>query len=396
MSAWRTLLALPLLLLPQAAGAQTGRDYVSLVAPPSLRPYVETALADFGDETRFKYPELRVTNTPASLRLLCAGAGIEYPDIAFLWQPVSPERLQACEETVGLGLVQVLIGYEAISAVRLKSGAADGELALSSLELFSAMADMVPAPAGQADAARTLAANQFRRWSDINRDLPDRELYIVTPPKSHPDAGILLSTVLAAGCRQIEAIAVFEESDPAHFQTLCETFRTDGRLEEFNASRNDLTDRLRLIEAGFGGIETLGDEMLYQATAAAGVPPLAIGFMRVHELAAHPELQPIALEGAMPNLIPIRNGVYPAARPIHLLLKTQSFAIVPGLRDFIAALISDRAIGQGGYLAEIGLVPLSKEGIGRITNAIFDAIRRAAAGRTASAGDPAEPVATSN
>jgi phosphate transport system substrate-binding protein len=40
--------------------------------------------------------------------------------------------------------------------------------------------------------------------------------------------------------------------------------------------------------------------------------------------------------------------------------------VIPGINEFIAEYMSDKAIGEEGYLADKGLIPPSKSEIGKI------------------------------
>ena len=52
------------------------------------------------------------------------------------------------------------------------------------------------------------------------------------------------------------------------------------------------------------------------------------------------------------------SGEYKVARPLFIYVKKQHVEVIPGMKEFIAEYISDKALGDDGYLADKGLVTL--------------------------------------
>jgi phosphate transport system substrate-binding protein len=57
----------------------------------------------------------------------------------------------------------------------------------------------------------------------------------------------------------------------------------------------------------------------------------------------------------------IADGTYKVSRPLFVYAKKQHIGQIPGMAEFIAEYVSDKALGEDGYLSEKGLVTLPGE-----------------------------------
>ena len=57
----------------------------------------------------------------------------------------------------------------------------------------------------------------------------------------------------------------------------------------------------------------------------------------------------------------IADGSYKVARPLFVYAKKQHIGVIPGMKEFIAEYVSEKALGEDGYLSEKGLVTLPGE-----------------------------------
>ena len=62
-----------------------------------------------------------------------------------------------------------------------------------------------------------------------------------------------------------------------------------------------------------------------------------------------------------PTYETIASGEYKVARPLFVYAKKQHVGVVPGMNEFVAEYVSDKAIGEDGYLAAKGLIALPKD-----------------------------------
>ena len=78
-------------------------------------------------------------------------------------------------------------------------------------------------------------------------------------------------------------------------------------------------------------------------------------------LAAKDKLQAASIDGGQPSLASIQDYSYAVARPLFFYVKKAHVGVIPGLHEFVKEFTTKKAIGKGGYLADIGLVPLDSK-----------------------------------
>ena len=70
-------------------------------------------------------------------------------------------------------------------------------------------------------------------------------------------------------------------------------------------------------------------------------------------------VKPVKINKIMPTFKNIVRGTYPVSRPLFIYYKGENLNIVPGMKEFIAEIISANTIGNDGYLMQKGLIPLT-------------------------------------
>jgi phosphate transport system substrate-binding protein len=66
------------------------------------------------------------------------------------------------------------------------------------------------------------------------------------------------------------------------------------------------------------------------------------------------------MDGVSPGYETISSGQYEVSRPLFFYVKNAHVGVIPGIKEFVAEFISDRASGDEGYLADKGLIPMPK------------------------------------
>jgi phosphate transport system substrate-binding protein len=126
------------------------------------------------------------------------------------------------------------------------------------------------------------------------------------------------------------------------FKKVCDSIREDGAY----------------IEAGEN------DNLIVQKLEAN---PSAVGIFGYSYLEENEDkLTGSVLEGVSPVFETIASGKYPASRPLFIYVKKQHIDVIPGIKEFVAEYVSDKALGQEGYLADKGLIPPSDAERGKI------------------------------
>lgn len=133
-------------------------------------------------------------------------------------------------------------------------------------------------------------------------------------------------------CKSVPEITAI--ADAAQRKSACEALREDGAY----------------IQVGENG------NLVVQKLAA---DPNAVGILGYSFLSQNQDkLQGSLIDGVAPSEENILAGSYEIARRLYLYVKLQHLDRVPGLADYVAEFISDRASGTTGYLVDKGLIPL--------------------------------------
>src|SRR5665647_736797 len=94
-----TLAAASLMLASTTATlAADGRDYISMVGSSTVYPFATTVAEQFGKTTKFKTPKIESTGTGGGMKLFCAGAGVDTPDITNASRQMKKSEMEACQK----------------------------------------------------------------------------------------------------------------------------------------------------------------------------------------------------------------------------------------------------------------------------------------------------------
>jgi len=76
------------------------------------------------------------------------------------------------------------------------------------------------------------------------------------------------------------------------------------------------------------------------------------------------------IDGVQPYFETIADGSYSIARPLFVYINKAHLSKVPGLQEFIEEIVSEKAIGEMGYLSFKGLIPLPEEDLALIQKSV--------------------------
>ncbi len=127
-----------------------------------------------------------------------------------------------------------------------------------------------------------------------------------------------------------------KKSDPKAFEKAWKSIREDGAYIEAGENDNVIVQKLEANKNAFG----------------------IFGYSFLEENAA--KLRGVAFDGSEPTYDNISTGKYKGSRPLFVYVKKQHVGMVPGVDKFAAEYVSNKALGEDGYLAKKGLVTLPK------------------------------------
>ena len=317
------------------AGAQSARDSISIVGSSTVYPFTTTVAEQFGRQGKFKTPKVESTGTGGGLKLFCNGVGPQFPDIANASRRMRPAELQACQKAGVKDVVEIKVGYDGIVLAENKTGAS---LNLTRKDVYLALAKTIPDPANPS----SLIPNPNTTWKDVNPKLPATKIEVLGPPPTSGTRDSFAELYLEAGCRTYAWLDALRSQDEPRFKRACDSIREDGAYIEAGENDNLIVQKL-------------------------GANATAVGIFGYSFLAENVDkLKGAVVDGVSPTFETIASGKYPASRPLFIYVKKAHINVIPGINEFIAEYMSDKAIGEEGYLADKGLIPPSKSEIGKI------------------------------
>jgi phosphate transport system substrate-binding protein len=322
------------LLIPLAAAllfagtshAQSARDYISIVGSSTVYPFTTAVAEQLGRRGQFKTPKVESTGTGGGIKLFCNGVGVQHPDVANASRRIKASELQECAKNGVKDVVEVKVGYDGIVLARNKSGA---PLKLTRKDVFLALAKQVPDPANP----QTLINNPYKTWSQVNKTLPNTKIEVLGPPPTSGTRDAFVELIMESGCSTFPWIKSLKEVDENRFKRVCHTVREDGAYVEAGENDNLIVQKL-------------------------GANPNALGIFGYSFLEENEDkLRGSLLEGVAPTFEAIADAKYPASRALFVYVKKAHLEMIPGLKEFVAEYVSEKAIGEEGYLSEKGLIP---------------------------------------
>lgn len=303
------------------------RDQIVASGSVTAASYAEAVAAEFA-KAGHPTPEYRSVDTGGDVGPLCGGVGSEFPDVAVTAQRVKDGEAAECRENGVERLAEIRFGMDALVVV------AEGELVehmgnLTSRHLWLATGAQVPVNG-------VLAANPYKLWSDIDPSLPANTIEILMPPD---ESGLeeVFDAMIEPICQSDPLVQVLGD---AQKQEICGSHREDEAIVPV-ADSAEMPEILDEIDHAVA-------IMSHQAFVSA-------------DNDGDDDDAAFRIDGVAPMPETIVNGSYKGAYPLYLYVKAAHLGQVPGLKDFVAEFVSEKAIGENGYLVQVGLVPLSAE-----------------------------------
>ena len=304
------------------SGAAHARDQIRIVGSSTVFPFSQAVAEQFANMTGRPAPVVESTGTGGGMKIFCQGVGERHPDIAGASRPITDSEFRACRANGVDNITEVLIGYDGLSLTRAKAGP---DLNFNKAQLFQALA-------AEVEVGGQIVANPYQKWSEIDASLPDVEILVFGPPPTSGTRDAWVELVMDEGCSAFAAIAALDDD---RRNEVCQRMRQDGPFIEAGENDNLIVQRLAADRHAFG---IFGFSFLYENLDT---------------------LSGVAIDGVAPSIATIADGSYQVSRPLFFYIKNAHRGVIPGLQEFVSEYVSAEAIGEGGYLGERGLIPLS-------------------------------------
>lgn len=300
---------------PSAAPAQ-----IRVVGSSTVFPFATAVAERFARETEFDAPIIESTGSGGGLKLFCAGVGVPHPDVTNASRRIKPKELQLCFDNGVTEVVEATIGFDGIAVANARNGT---EFSLTRTQLYLALAKDVPVD-GQ------VLPNPHRMWSDVDPSLPEQPIEVLGPPPTSGTRDAFEELALQAGCKKMAASALGIDCKSIEV-------RNDGAWVDAGENDNLIVSKLVANENAVG---VFGYSFLEQNGS---------------------QIRGAKIGAARPTFETIEDGSYPLARSLFFYVKAAHIATTPGLHEYAQAYFADAAVGEDGYLADKGLIPLPRD-----------------------------------
>jgi ABC-type phosphate transport system, periplasmic component len=306
------------------AGVAQARDQIRIVGSSTVFPYTQAVAEQFAASTGGAAPVVESTGTGGGMKIFCAGVGVDQADITGASRAMKKSEFEDCQKNGVTSVTEVLLGYDGLSIAHARSGTS---FPLTKAQIFQALASKV-------EVNGEIVDNPYKMWNEIDASFPATAITVFGPPPTSGTRDAFVELVMHAGCDAFPAIKALGKDEKAE---VCERMRQDGPFIEAGENDNLIVQRL---EADSNALGIFGYSFLYENTdKLVGVP----------------------VDGVAPTTETIADGSYAVSRPLFVYIKNAHRGVIPGLEEFVTEYTSEEAFGEGGYLSERGLIPLSAE-----------------------------------
>ena len=315
------LFAATILLVSHLANAQAARDQITVVGSSTVYPFTAAVAEQFGRAGKFKTPKVESTGTGGGIKLFCNGIGPQHPDVANASRAMKKSEFETCAKNGVTDILEIKIGFDGLTIAENKAGALS---ALTKKQVYLALAKTIPVN-GQ------MVANPNKTWKDVDASLPAIKIEVLGPPPTSGTRDSFLELFMEAGC-------------DLENKKACHAIREDGAFVEAGENDNLIAQKLAANKNALG---IFGYSFLEENTD---------------------KLKGLKIDGIAPSFETISSAKYTAARPLFVYIKKQHIGVIPGLKEFANEYVSDKAIGEEGYLSDRGLVSLDKSDLVKTRN----------------------------
>jgi len=309
-------------------GAAQARDQISIVGSSTVYPFATIVAEKFGQSGGFKTPVIESTGTGGGMKLFCAGIGLEHPDITNASRAMKSKEADLCKSN-GVEFQEFIVGNDGLSFSNSNKAQ---QFKVSIAHIAAALAAKLPG--GGVSGGEDMSENKLKTWDQVDAfvasrggektGLPNQPISIMVPPPTSGTRDAMESLFMKAGIKKL-GIEAGEE------------LREDGVAIEMGENDTLIVEKLAADPTMFG----------------------IFGFSFLDQ--NRDKVQASVVDGVELNFDNIASYAYPGARPLFFYVKKQHVGVIPGLKEFVGAFISEDAMGLDGYLFPAGLVPLSED-----------------------------------
>jgi phosphate transport system substrate-binding protein len=311
------------------------REVTQVTGSSTVFPFSRAVAEQVGRAAGGERVNVVSTGTVHGFAQFCRGLNLSSPDVQDASRRITAGEFTLCVKNGVNEIMELPIGFDGI-VVAHRKGLVSPNFTLAQLWLGLAK---------EVSQGGRLVANPYTSWRQISSELPDWPIRVIGPPRTSGTRDSFTELAMIAGCQATPEIQTI--TDTIERNRICSTVREDGRW--IDGGEDDQVIVRRIVDGEDG---TLG----------------IFGFSFLN--AASDRIEGAMVEGIDDTTETIASGRYPLSRPLFLYVKRPNIGRVPSLKEFLAEYTSDGAMGEEGYLARIGLVPLPRARLREIQNVV--------------------------
>jgi phosphate transport system substrate-binding protein len=306
----------------------SARDQIKIVGSSTVYLFASSVAEELGATTKYPTPVVESTGSGGGMKLFCAGNGLNTPDITNASRRMKTKEFTMCEKNGVTDITESVIGYDGIAFAQSNSNA---PFDISREHLALAVAKEVPSKDG-----KSLIPNPYKKWSDIDSKLPNREIIVYGPPKSSGTRDAFEELVMQKVFKKMSVYTDLYKADKKANKKYKKysVIRTDGVYVESGENDNLIVQKLNKNKNAFG----------------------VFGFSFLVE--NDDVIQGATINGIAPTPDTISSGDYPVSRSLFFYIKNSHTKEVPAMNKYVDLFMSEKMIGKDGILGEIGLIAL--------------------------------------
>ena len=305
----------------------SARDQIKIVGSSTVYPFSSSVAEELGATTKYPTPVVESTGSGGGMKLFCAGNGMNTPDITNASRRMKTKEFKLCSKNGVTDITEAVVGYDGIAIAQAKSNT---PFNVTKKQLALATAAEVPSKDG-----KSLIANPYKKWNEIDASLPNREIIVYGPPKSSGTRDAFEEMVLQKTIGKMSVYKdIYKKTGNKTYKKYSQ-LRTDGVYVPSGENDNLIVAKLNKNKKAFG--------------------IFGYSFLMENE----DKVQGAKVNGFLPTPDTIASAKYPIARSLFFYTKNSHAAKVPAMAEYVKMFMSDNMIGNDGILSEIGLIPLA-------------------------------------
>ena len=309
-----------------ATPAAATNSEIRIVGSSTVYPFSTKVAQEYKNKTG-QNVVVESTGSGGGHKLFCDSTGADTADITNSSRRQKKSELDKCIANGVDEVVEVKVGFDGIVIANSRNGV---DMPLTLKQIYMAFAKEVPT----SDTNCAMIANPYTKWSQIDSSLPDTKIEAYGPPPTSGTRDAFVEVAMEGGAKKVTCMSTLRKNDKKAFANMAHTLREDGLWIDSGENDNAI-------------VQTLVNT------------PTAIGVFGYSFLDQNGDkVKGAAVDGADPTFENIASGAYPISRSLFFYIKAANVQANPGIQKFALEFTDESAWGPGGYLEEIGLVPL--------------------------------------